>query len=435
LLFHALAANQLTLVESVELTSSLDPMALRKRLTSTLENPVYSAYWRDFLALSRRDFEERFSSARRRLLRFLGSPTLRRILGQKKNTLNIRRIMDDGEILLVNLAPKGSVSAENGRLLGALLLSELRLAALARDPVTSRRRPFSLYVDECYDYLTGDVERMLDETRKFGLHVILAHQRLGQLRARSPEIYNGVMAGGQTKIVFGGMSDDDAEVMAREVYRSSINLERPKHVLNKPIVVDEVPYWLESESSTDGRSDSWSETETSSWSSTTGSSESASQGYSIDGDELGSSAAFGSSSSESVGGGSSSTRGGSTISSTTHGRSRTLKPVRVTMPTAVYSLDEELHLAIVKLRELPNRAAILKRRGHFPVRFRPATVQPAVAWPELVGDFMERVRIDSPYISPASQAEAEIATRMDAMKSSPADTDTGRPSEEPFWVE
>jgi hypothetical protein len=433
LLFHALAANELTLVESVEMTSSLDPAGLRRRLTTGLENAVYDSYWRELSALSRRDFEDRFSSTRRRLLRFLGSPTLRRALGQKHGTLDVRRIMDDGEILLVNLVPRGPVSAENARLFGALLLSELRLAALARDPETARRRPFSLYVDECYQYLTGDVESMLDETRKFGLHTILAHQRLGQLRSRSPDLFNAVMAGAQTKIVFGGMSDEDAEIMAREVYRSSLNLERPKHVLDKPVVIDEVPYWLESESETEGESASWSTTESSTWTTGSGASESFSQGYSSQDEELGYSLGEGSSNSESYGGGSGSTSGGSSMSSRTRGRSQTLKPVRVTMPTAVYSLEEELHLAIVKLRELPNRAAILKRRGHLPVRFRPATVNPAVAPAELTQSFIEEARQASPYICESGLAEREIEVRTDRLHLVRVDEE--RPSEEPFWAE
>lgn len=430
LLFYALAMNRLTLVEAVELTASRDPHAIRARLTEKLPNPVYELYWREMSALPPREFEERFSSTRRRLLRFLGSPVVRRLVGQRDQVLDLTRIMDDGDILIVNLAKRGGVSEENARLVGALLMSEMRLCALARRADTAKNKPFTLYVDECYQYLTGDVESMLDETRKFGLHLVLAHQRLGQLRKRSEDMLNAVIAGGQTKILFGGMNDEDAEYMARQIYRSSLKLDRPKHVLDKAVVVDEVPYWLDSESWTQSESSAESTTESSTWGSASGSSESLAGTYSAEGDGPYSLvASLASSLSESEGGGSSYMSSSTTGTSATHGRAQTLKPVRVTMPTAVHSLEEELHLAIVKLRELPNQAAIVKRRGRPPVRFRPATVNPPPVWDELRERFLATMRGSSPYIIATEQAEAAIAARAETLH-------TGgdfEPSGQPFW--
>lgn len=448
LVFYALAVNGLTLVEAIELTSSADPYAIRQRLTGRLPDRVYDAYWREFAALPRREFEERFSSTRRRLLRFLGAPVIRRIVGQRQRALDLRRVMDEGDVVIVNLAARGSLSEENARLLGALLTSELRLAALSRDAATAQQRPFGLYIDECYDYLTGDVETMLDQTRKFGLHLILAHQRLGQLRKHSEAIYNGVMSGGQTKIVFGGMADEDADIMAKEVYRSTFNLERPKRILDKPIVVDEVPYWLESESwttsesSTNSESSTTSSSESSNWSLGTGASSGRSDSYDANnGNQLSYGTSEGRSSNDSYGGGSAngwgSTHGESRTSgsSNTQGRSQTLRPVRVTMATAVHSLDEELHLAIVKLRELPNQAAVVKRRGRPPVRIRPATVKPAIAWEELTDGFIDGTRASSPYISSSAQAEAEITARFEAMRGGQAKMQPEAAKPETFWSE
>lgn len=448
LVFYALASNDLTLVEAVELTASSDPHAIRQRLTGSLPNSVYESYWRELNGLSKRDFEERFSSTRRRLLRFLGAPSISRILGQRQRTLDLRRVMDEGDVVIVNLAARGSLSEENARLLGAMITSELRLAALSRDARTAQQHPFSLYIDECYDYLTGDVETMLDQTRKFGLHVILAHQRLGQLRKRSEAIYNGVMGGAQTKIVFGGMSDEDAEIMAREVYRSSFNLERPKHILDKPVVVDEVPYWLDSESwgtsesSTTSTGTTTSGSESSNWSSGSGTSSGWSDSYGAESeDRLGSSLSGGSSSSESIGGGSSSgwanTSGqANTIGSQkSQGRSQTLRPVREMMVTAVHSLGEEEHLAIVKLRELPNQAAIVKRRSRMPVRIRPATVKPATVWEALTDTFIDTTRAASPYISSAAQADAEIAARFETITAKAKDTKPKESAPDTFWAE
>ncbi len=433
LVFYALAANDLTLVESTELTSSLDRRTLARRLTHGLPDAIYRSYWDEMSALPRRDFEERFSSTRRRLLRFLGAPQLRRTLGQQKAVIDFRAVMDGGDIVLVNLARRGAVSDENARLLGALVLSELRLAAVTRDAATARARPFTLYVDECYDYLTGDVERMLDETRKFGLHVVLAHQRLGQLAARSQAIESGVMSGGQTKIVFGGRSDEEAGVMAREVFRSTFNLERPKRSLDKPVVTGEVPFWLDSESSTESQSRTWGETTSSSSGRTESTHESLSEGFDQSGRPLGYGLAAGSGSSKTTSDGRSSSYGGSAGSATTFGRSQTLKPVRVTMPTAVHSLDEELHLKIVALRELPNQAAIVKRRGHPPVRFRPTTVPPALATTAHAAQFISAARHASPYVSESAHADEEIESRMADLRADDRRRDDGSGTETPFW--
>lgn len=428
--FYTLATRELTLAEAPLLTSSESD--LRSALISDLPDPVFNAVWRDFDALSRREFFEQFSSTNNRLLEFLSSPVMRRIVGQQEHALDLKQVMDNGEIVIVNLASNGALSPDNGRLLGTLLTSELFLQAVRRDEATARRRPFTLYIDECYDYLTADIERMLDQTRKFGLHLVLAHQRLGQLRDRSEAIYNGVMAGGQTKIVFGGLTDDDAEIMAREVLRNSFNLEQPKHVLDKPIVVDEVPFWLESESETESWGTSHSMGASYGYGSSSGVSDGTGETYDRQGNVIGSSGSTGANIGTSESWGSSSNESSSEGGSRAFGRSQTLKPVRVTMPTAAHSLEEAIHLAIVKLRELPNRAAIVRRRGKPPVRFRTPEIKPALASDDGINRFLDRTRTASPYLSVTADADAEIARRAArvgvANRRSPEDEDS-------FWTE
>src|ERR1051325_4080985 len=148
---------------------------------------------------------------------------------------------DGANIVLVNLGATKSFSYENARVLGTLLINNLFLSAYGRDEKMARRRPFTLYVDEAYDFLSGDVEWILDNCRKFGLHAVLAHQRIGQLKERSEGIYNAVMTI-PTKIVLGGLSDDDAAVMAREIMRGDIDLKAPKHTITMPVVVDDVSF-------------------------------------------------------------------------------------------------------------------------------------------------------------------------------------------------
>jgi len=431
--FYALAVRGLTLVEATELISSVDPHRVRRTLTENLPDPVFDGLWRDFNGLTRSEFVEQFGSTSSRLNLFLKSPSVRRMLGQTSRSLDLKQVMDGGEILIVNLAPKNKLSHENARVLGTLLTSELFLLAVARDRTRATRRPFTLYIDECSEFVTDDVERMLDQTRKFGLHVVLAHQRLSQLRRRSEFIHDAVLGGTHTKVVFGGLMDDDAEIMAREVFRGTFNLERPKHVLDKPVVVDEVPYWLESESSTDSYSTTEMTGETSGWQSASGSTEGQSERFGPEPDKYdpyGVSRSTSSISSMGESGSTHSSYGHTEGWSRTSGRGQTLKPVRQIMPTAVYSLEEELHLAIAKLRGLPKQAAVVKRPNGLPLRIRPQDVAPAASGKLRAQPFVEAARVASGFIVPAEIAEAEIAERRAALRSKE------RPREDAeFWSE
>ena len=112
------------------------------------------------------------------------NPVLRLILGQKSNALPFRRIMDEGKVLICNL---GRVDGETRRLLGSLIVTGLEQAALSRTDVPSTaRRPFYLIMDEFQDYVAHEgseqtLSQILSECRKFGLHLVMAHQHLGQL--------------------------------------------------------------------------------------------------------------------------------------------------------------------------------------------------------------------------------------------------------------
>jgi hypothetical protein len=433
-LFYTLAVRELTLTEAPDLLTVGNARALRRVLTEDLPDPVFDAQWVNFNALSQKDFLDQFSSSVNRLMDFLSSPVMRRILGQRRNVLDLRRAMDEGEIVIVNFATRGVISEDECRVLGTLLTSELFLLAKARTQVVAQRRPFTLYIDECYQYITSSIERMLDETRKFGLHLVLSHQRLGQLGDPNGPIYNGVMAGGRTKVVFGGLEDHDAEVMAKNVFRSSFNLERPKHVLDKPVVIDEVPYWLESVSHTQSSNSSHSSTSSSSSADTASTSDATAEEYWAEVDDP-----FQRSKAASASKGHSESRGSSDSDqfgsgeAWTQGSAQTLKPVRVDMPTAVYSLEEELHLAIVKLRELPKQTAIVKRPARPPVQIRPATVKPALVRSGDVGAFIERARRASAYVSTVESADAEIVERQAAMRNSPSRG--AEEPEDPFWAE
>ena len=424
--FYALAVRGCTLLEAVELASTADVSGLRAFLTDGLPDRVFRTVWADFNSLPPREFAEQFSSTHNRLLEFLASPVVRGIIGQRERVIDFRRCMDDGEIVLVNLSTAGQrLSVANARLLGTLLINDLVVTAVGRNKELARRRPFYLYIDECYDYLTPDIERILDQTRKFGLHLVLAHQRLGQLRKAGESIYNAVMGGTQTKIVFGGLEFEDAQAVVREVFLPEFNLELPKHTLDKPVVTGHHVEWLESESESTGAASSWSSgSVVSTGTSTMDSSSIGIQGLlpqaslaETQSGPTGWSETAGTASGTSSSAAHGHSEGGGWASSTTYGRHQTYVPDYTVLPTQVHSLEELMHLAIVKIKELPERIAVVKLPSARSIQIRTFDVKPGFAPPRRVDEIVRTICDQSAYTSSQQVVEAEIDGRYRALLS------------------
>jgi hypothetical protein len=105
---------------------------------------------------------------------FLVNPLLRPIIGQPKSAFDLRQIMDEGKIFLVNLA-KGKIGEDTAALLGAMLITKMNLAALSRANIAeSDRQDFYLYVDEFPAFITTSFAGMMAEMRKYRLNLVLA---------------------------------------------------------------------------------------------------------------------------------------------------------------------------------------------------------------------------------------------------------------------
>jgi DNA helicase HerA-like ATPase len=148
------------------------------------------------------------------------NPTLRLILGQRRNALPFRQIMDEGKVLLCNL---GRTDGESRRLLGSLIVTGLEQAALSRQdqPLAGRKR-FYLVLDEFQDYVAQEgsaqtLAQMLAECRKFGLHLLLAHQNHSQLSER----LQGALENAQLKVIF-GVGRQTAQSLVGEVFRPEV---------------------------------------------------------------------------------------------------------------------------------------------------------------------------------------------------------------------
>jgi hypothetical protein len=114
---------------------------------------------------------------------FVHNAMLRPIIGQTKNTVDFREIMDHHGILLVNLS-RGALGELDMRLLGMIILTKLICAGMSRLNIApSRRKPFMVYVDEFQHFTTDATASLLSESRKYGINLILANQTLSQLSA------------------------------------------------------------------------------------------------------------------------------------------------------------------------------------------------------------------------------------------------------------
>src|SRR5882672_2453514 len=143
---------------------------------------------------------------------FLADPVLNRILTTSKSDIHVRKIMDDGNILLVNLA-KGRLGEDSSSLLGGLLVTTIGLAAYSRaDIAENQRKSFFAYVDEFQSFTTMALANMLSELRKYRVGFTIAHQYMHQL---DPDIRHAVLGNAGTIISF-RVGAEDAPYLARE---------------------------------------------------------------------------------------------------------------------------------------------------------------------------------------------------------------------------
>ena len=184
---HILRNVFLTLLEQPKANFSdirklFDDPYFRDQAVRNLTNPEVRDFWlKEYAGLTPRYRAELTSPIRNKVGAFLADPTMYRVMVEPKQSIDVRKIMDQGKILLVNLA-KGKLGSDSSSLLGAFLVSRIGMAALSRaDQPEDSRRDFYLYLDEFQNFTTLSTANMLSELRKYRLSMILAHQYLDQV--------------------------------------------------------------------------------------------------------------------------------------------------------------------------------------------------------------------------------------------------------------
>jgi type IV secretory pathway TraG/TraD family ATPase VirD4 len=215
---HILRNALLALLEQpaatlADIPRMLDDNAFRKQATSRVTNEQVRNFWlKEYAGYPARFRAEAIAPLQNKVGAFLANPLIHRIVMQEHSAFRMRKVMDEGKVLLVNLA-KGKIGADTSTLLGALLVSRLGLAALSRaDRIEDVRRDFYLYLDEFHNFTTLSLVGMLSELRKYRLNLILAHQYLAQLDER---LLAAILGNVGTILSF-RIGPSDAETIARE---------------------------------------------------------------------------------------------------------------------------------------------------------------------------------------------------------------------------
>jgi len=226
-----LVQTRQTLVE-IPLFLALHDGEVRKRLLEETKNPYLELEWKSFEAGTRQDKNVWSTPVLNRANKFILGENIRRIVGQKQSTIDFRKAMDEGKIVLVNLACT-KLSEEEQRMLGVMIVDKVVQAAKSRsDILEEKRRPFYFVIDEFGEFVCEDIARALQALRKFKVSMILAHQELEQLREDSRRVYSAVMANPTVRVVF-RTSREDAERMALEMFTGKIRDDVVKRVIKQ----------------------------------------------------------------------------------------------------------------------------------------------------------------------------------------------------------
>ncbi|MDI3496541.1 MAG: hypothetical protein PWQ35_562 [Patescibacteria group bacterium] len=212
----------------------------RKRVVANIKDPVVKAFWeKEFSGYADKFASEAVSPIQNKVGQFLSSSLMRNIIGQEKSAIDIRDIMDNGKILIMNLA-KGRIGEDNSALLGAMMITKIQLAAMSRvDIPEASRKDFYLYIDEFQNFSTDSFANILSEARKYRLNLILAHQYIAQLSEKvKPAVFGNV----GTMVVF-RVGAADAEELVKEftptfTEEDLVNL--PKYEMYLKLMIDGV---------------------------------------------------------------------------------------------------------------------------------------------------------------------------------------------------
>jgi len=210
----------------------------RKKIYPKITDPQLISFWKnEYDRLEERTRAEQISSILNKVGQFVNSPLIHHIISPAKSSINLKEVLNSGKILIVNLS-QGKLGEDNAALLGAMLVTQLELAAMSRvDMPKDQRKEFFLYVDEFQNFATTSFIKILSEARKFRLGLILANQYIAQI---PEEIQKAIFGNAGTTMSF-VVGSDDAKVMEREfgeIFDANALVSLQKHQIALKMTID-----------------------------------------------------------------------------------------------------------------------------------------------------------------------------------------------------
>ena len=185
----------------------------RQKVVENVKDPVVKDFWtKEFANYGDRYTQEATPAIQNKVGQFTGNPLIRNIIGQSKSSFDIRTMMDEKKILIINLS-KGLIGETNMRLLGSMLTTRIFLAAMSRanlhGPALAKLPNFYFYVDEFQNFANETFAEILSEARKYKLNLVIAHQYIEQMEE---EVRDAVFGNVGTTVAF-RVGPFDAEVL------------------------------------------------------------------------------------------------------------------------------------------------------------------------------------------------------------------------------
>lgn len=183
---------------------------IRDKIIDQIQSEAIKDQWLMLTSKRQDAYINIVESTANRLFKFLTQPTIRRTLAVPSNSIDVSRIINNRGSLLVNLRPTDYFSEDSARIIGTFLVNEIWSAIRRRSREEVKVSPkFFLVVDEFQNFATPDFAQMLDQSAKYGLHLMLFHQNYDQLDSR----LQTAMTACHTRFVFGGITQTDASRM------------------------------------------------------------------------------------------------------------------------------------------------------------------------------------------------------------------------------
>ncbi len=188
----------------------------RKFIVSNVTDPTVRDFWLvEYANYSERFAQEAAPAIQNKIGQFIANPLIRNIIGQEHTSFDIRDIMDNKKILIINLS-KGKVGEGNANLIGAMLITKIYLSAMARADAgpygLESLPPFYFYVDEFQNFANETFADILSEARKYKLALTVAHQYVDQM---TDDVKSAVFGNVGTMITF-RVGATDAEIFEKE---------------------------------------------------------------------------------------------------------------------------------------------------------------------------------------------------------------------------